>query len=174
MTAAPEVVLRVPTLEEARLLDTWRGSREHEGEFNDFGVPPKGSLVDDVRRGRVVDEYGGTLVVQARGEVVGAVTWRPVAYGPNRESRALDVGVALLPKARGRGVGTAAQRLLVEYLFQSTSVHRVQASTDVDNVAEQRALARAGFVREGVARQAQYRAGRYHDLVTYSVLRGEV
>jgi len=174
MIDAADVILRVPALSEAALLDSWRGSPVQEGEFNDFGVLPTGSVVDDVRHGRVVDQHGGTLVVQHAGEVVGAVTWRPVAYGPNRESGALDIGVALVPEARGRGIGTTAQRLLAEYLFQSTPVHRVQASTDVENVAEQRALEKAGFVREGVARQAQYRAGAYHDLVTYAVLRGEV
>ncbi|MDP9309486.1 MAG: GNAT family N-acetyltransferase, partial [Chloroflexota bacterium] len=34
-------------------------------------------------------------------------------------------------------------------------------------------LEKAGFTREGIARKAQWRAGQYHDLVTYSKLRGE-
>jgi aminoglycoside 6'-N-acetyltransferase len=50
---------------------------------------------------------------------------------------------------------------------------RVQASTDIENAAEQRALAKAGFTREGVIRKAQWRNGAYHDLVLYSKLRGE-
>jgi RimJ/RimL family protein N-acetyltransferase len=50
-------------------------------------------------------------------------------------------------------------------------VHRVQASTDVLNVAEQRALERAGFQREGVLRGAQWRRGAFHDLVSYARLR---
>ena len=52
-------------------------------------------------------------------------------------------------------------------------VHRVQASTDVANIAEQRSLERAGFVREGVARGSQVRADGRHDLVLYSCLPGE-
>jgi RimJ/RimL family protein N-acetyltransferase len=52
-------------------------------------------------------------------------------------------------------------------------VNRIEAQTDVDNVAEQRALEKAGFHREGVARGAQFRAGAYHDLVTYSRLRND-
>lgn len=53
--------------------------------------------------------------------------------------------------------------LVAQYLFDRFSVHRVEAGTDVDNIAEQRALQRAGFRREGVARGAQWRAGGWHD-----------
>ena len=45
---------------------------------------------------------------------------------------------------------------------------------DVTNVAEQRALERAGYVREGVLRQAQARADGQHDLVSYSLLRTDL
>ena len=44
---------------------------------------------------------------------------------------------------------------------------------DVENVAEQRALERAGFTREGVLRGAQHRRGRWRDLVLYARLRDD-
>jgi RimJ/RimL family protein N-acetyltransferase len=44
----------------------------------------------------------------------------------------------------------------------------------VQNVAEQRALERAGFTREGILRHTQLRAGRWRDNVIYSILRAEV
>jgi hypothetical protein len=66
-----------------------------------------------------------------------------------------------------------AQAQLVEYLFATTDVHRVEASTDVENIAEQRSLEKAGLRREGVVRGAQFRAGGYHDLVTYALLRDD-
>ena len=50
---------------------------------------------------------------------------------------------------------------------------RVEASTDITNSAELRALEKAGFTREGVLRKAQWRNGDWHDLVVYSKLRGE-
>jgi len=40
-------------------------------------------------------------------------------------------------------------------------------------VAEQRALEKANFLREGIARHAQFRAGQWRDLVVYSRLRGD-
>lgn len=101
------------------------------------------------------------------GAIIGTMSWHAVPYGPTRGSRAWSMGIALTPTARGQGLGTLAQRMLSDYLLQSA--HRVEASTDVDNHAEQHSLERAGFTREGVLRGAQYRAdGLHHDLVMYA------
>lgn len=101
------------------------------------------------------------------GAIIGTMSWHAVPYGPTRGSRAWSMGVALTPTARGQGLGTLAQRMLSDYLLQSA--HRVEASTDVDNHAEQRSLEKSGFTREGVLRGAQYRAdGLHHDLVMYA------
>jgi len=111
------------------------------------------------------------LLVIADGEVAGDVSWHRVAYGPNAGSQAFNFGISLLEAFRGRGIGTQAQRLLAEHLFATTDVHRVEASTDVENIAEQRSLEKAGFSREGVLRGAQYRSGGWHDLVSYAMVR---
>ena len=79
-----------------------------------------------------------------------------------------------MPDARGHGYGVEAQALVAPFLFETTPVNRIEAQTDIENVAEQRALEKAGFVREGVIRGSQFRAGAYHDLVSYSILRDEV
>jgi RimJ/RimL family protein N-acetyltransferase len=66
-----------------------------------------------------------------------------------------------------------AATLLVGYLFDTYTVMRIEAETDVENTAAQRALEKTGFTREGVLRSAQWRGGAWHDLVLYSKLRGE-
>jgi len=84
------------------------------------------------------------------------------------------IGIWLRPLARGRGIGQAAQRELAELFFRHTAVNRVEAHTDVSNIAEQRALERAGFTREGLVRGAQWRAGAYRDGYLYAILRGDI
>ena len=101
--------------------------------------------------------------------VVGMVSSHPVWYGPTAGSKAMNIGIGLLEAHRGRGIGAIAQRLLAEELH-ARGIHRVEASTDVDNIAEQRALAKAGFLLEGVARGAQARADGRHDLQVWSHL----
>ncbi|MFL6143344.1 MAG: GNAT family N-acetyltransferase [Labedaea sp.] len=116
-----------------------------------------------------------TLVVvdAGTGTPLGSVSWHAVHYGDTLGATAWNVGIGLLPQARGRGVGTLAHRLLAERLFATTEVDRIEASTDVDNVAEQRALEKAGFHREGVLRGAQVRGGVRRDIVLYGLLRSD-
>jgi RimJ/RimL family protein N-acetyltransferase len=120
----------------------------------------------------LLGSVGGMLMVTRGTEVIGFVNWRQMSTG--QVSFCWEIGIRLLPEARGQGAGTCAQRLLVRYLFAHTQVNRVQAATEITNVAEQRALEKAGFTREGVLRGAGFRDGRWHDAVMYSVLRDEV
>ena len=167
------VRLRRAALEDVELLTLWRSSSVYTGKFNDFGVSTQLPLADLIKKTGLVGEQGGTLVVVriAGHEAIGTVSWRQVRYGPNPESIAWNIGISLIPEMRGLGFGSQAQRLLADHLFATTSVNRVEAGTDIENVAEQRALEKAGFLRDGVLRGAQYRAGAWHDLVIYSVVR---
>jgi [ribosomal protein S5]-alanine N-acetyltransferase len=83
------------------------------------------------------------------------------------------IGIALLPEYRRRGFGSAAQCLLADHLLWTTLANRIEAGTDVENIAEQRALEKAGFQREGISRGAGYLAGQFRDGVTYSRLRAD-
>lgn len=84
-----------------------------------------------------------------------------------------DDRIGLQPAFQGRGIGTEAQRQLVDLMFRHTTTNRVEAHTAIANVAEQRALARAGFTREGVIRGAQWRDGEHRDGYLYSILRDD-
>ena len=132
--------------------------------------PDDSSEWDDWDAGeRVTGEHHRAVIV-IDGEIIGTMSWHAVHYGPTVGSRAWSMGIALAPERRGQGWGTIAQRLLAEHLLEGA--HRVEASTDVDNVAEQRSLEKAGFAREGVLRGAQLRAdGIHHDLVMYARVR---
>ncbi len=114
-----------------------------------------------------------SVLDEATGDLLGGVSWHAVDYGGTVSCSAWNIGIGLLPAARGRGVGTLAQRLLVEHLFATTELDRVEASTDVENVAERRALEKAGFRREGTLRGAQLRGGVRRDLAQYGLVRGD-
>ena len=176
MTDQP-IRLRDMTLADFDLIVAWAGSPEIRGEFNDFGSSTGdfSSVREALEKGPLRNERNGEMLIErvSDGAPVGVVSWHETHYGPPPASRAWNIGIHLIPEARGRGYGGIAQRLLADELFASTDANRVEAQTDVDNVAEQRSLEKAGFVREGIARQSQFRAGGYHDLVTYARLRGD-
>ncbi|MEO8207633.1 MAG: GNAT family protein [Chloroflexota bacterium] len=171
----PRVRLRDITLQDADLLDAWDGATHTSGGFNDFDVPHEPLSRESLALGPLRDEHNGRFIVEriADDTPIGAVGWHEVRFGPNTPSTAWNFGIELIPDARGQGYGTEAQRLLAAWLFEWTTFNRIEASTDVTNLAEQRSLEKAGFTREGVVRGAQFRAGAYHDLVVYSRLRDD-
>lgn len=115
----------------------------------------------------------GRLMVQVDGEesASGFVSWIAGSYGP--VSRYWEIGIALLPQWRGRGIGWRAQAMLCDYLFTHTPVQRIQAGTHAENIAEQKSLVKAGFQLEGVIRSCEFRAGRWRDGQLFSRLRDD-
>ena len=121
------------------------------------------------------DRYLGTessaLAVELDShEVAGLVSWRDLTRG-GPPGTCLEVGAALLPEHRGHGIGTEAQRLLVNYLLAYTTAHRLEAWTEAANLAEQHVLERLGFQREGVLQEVGWRDGAWRDAVVYGLLR---
>lgn len=102
--------------------------------------------------------------------VIGLVSWRAVDRS-GWPGVVLEIGVGLLPEYRGRGLGIATHRVLVDHLFGYTTVHRLEAWVEAGNVAEEKTLARLGFRREGRLREVVFRDGAYRDGVVYGRLR---
>jgi len=135
----------------------WGGFRDHQATVRRYA--------EDGFLGR----DNGRLIVQVGDEATGYVSWGEGSF--EGKTKYWEIGIALLPEYRGRGIGWRAQRLLVDYLFEHTPVHRIQAGTHPENKAEQRSLEKAGFQLEGVIRGAEFRAGEYRDGWLYSRLR---
>lgn len=115
----------------------------------------------------------GRLVVDVEQKRVAAgfVNFRSGLYGG--VGKYWEIGIALLPDWRGRGIGWRAQAMLCDYLFEHTPVQRIQAGTHEENVAEQKALEKAGFQCEGLIRACEFRAGRWRNGYLYSRLRDD-
>jgi RimJ/RimL family protein N-acetyltransferase len=139
------------------------------GEFEQYGWYAPRAFQRGWEEDGLISADGGTLMVVCGDEVLGAMSWRRRQTAPASHCWAL--GIALVPQARGRGYGTQAHRLLVRYLFEHTTVHRIEAATETGNIAEQKALERAGFSREGVLRGIRWRGGAWRDEMLYSILR---
>lgn len=155
-------------------LERLHEDRAEAGELGFFGFRNPGQLRRQWAEQGFLTVQGGRLAIahDADDRFLGEVQWHQVLQGP--ASPCWNIGISLLTAERGRGYGKRAQRLLVEYLFAHTQVNRVEASTEVVNVAEQKALEWAGFTREGILRGACFRGGAWRDMVLYSVLRAEV
>jgi RimJ/RimL family protein N-acetyltransferase len=70
--------------------------------------------------------------------------------------------------AQGRGVASAAARLLCDFGFETLGLRRIELTAVVDNVASRRVAEKAGFEFEGVRRAWQLVGGVPADFAVYS------
>ena len=126
---------------------------------------------DFAERVAIKEERGNYLIAAKDGTPVGRVSYFRLIFAPF--SYGYNIGIGIMLEHRGHGYGAEAQRLLADYLLFTYPVGRVEASTDIENLAEQRSLERAGFTRDGVIRKGWWRGGRWHDMAVYSRVQGD-
>lgn len=137
-----------------------------------FGTPKAYTLesltaVYDAGKGH---EYAFTVYERA--------TWRPVGWTYLRDvdwrGRAADFGIVIgEADARGKGYGTEATRLMLDYAFTALGLHSVMLTTDSYNLAGQAAYRKAGFKEFGRRRECALLNGTYHDWVYMDCLASE-
>ncbi|BAJ63298.1 GNAT family N-acetyltransferase [Anaerolinea thermophila] len=89
-------------------------------------------------------------------------------------NRSAEVGILIGDKRFwNRGYGREAMRLMVQHAFETLNLNRVYLRVDVENIRGIKSYEQAGFVKEGILRQANYRNGKYSDMMVMSVLRSE-
>jgi RimJ/RimL family protein N-acetyltransferase len=77
------------------------------------------------------------------------------------------------PDARGKGYGTEAGELLLDFAFQYMGFHRVAIGVVGFHEEALRFWERLGFRREGVQREGYLLDGEFHDFVMMSILEGD-
>jgi RimJ/RimL family protein N-acetyltransferase len=74
---------------------------------------------------------------------------------------------------RGAGLGTDAVNALADFCFGQLRLERLWLVTDSVNKRAQHVYEKAGFVHEGVLRQAFYQDGTFQDDIRMAMLRAE-
>jgi RimJ/RimL family protein N-acetyltransferase len=156
------------------ILEQQYAGPEFAGEQAWIGFAEAGRLRRRFDAKELLGEDRGILAIaDDDGELVGEFSWIRMLNGPPPNGYCWNIGVWVRPEYRGKGHGSEGQRLGTAYLFEHSYLERVEAGTEADNLAEQRALEKAGFTREGVLRRACFRGGEWRDMVLFSKLRGE-
>lgn len=109
------------------------------------------------------------FVIEADGVAVGRCT----LMHEDALTRSAEVGISLVPDARGRGIGSAAIAQLVEFAFVRRNLRRLHLSAIASNAGALRSYAKAGFVEEGRRREACWVRGAYEDEIVMGLLRSD-
>lgn len=129
-------------------------------------APPLAQSIDYYRG---LQRAGAPHFVALEGtEVVGWVDVSPLAG----ESRAHvgTLGMALLPSARHRGLGTRLLQAAIDRSWER-GLSRIELTVRTDNDHARALYERFGFATEGVLRRGSLIRGQYHDLLAMALLR---
>lgn len=89
------------------------------------------------------------------------------------QNKSVSYRIALGERGRGRGFGTEATLLMIQYGFEILGLNRIELEVYDFNKRARYVYASCGFVTEGRRRQALYCDGKYHDALIKSILRAD-
>jgi RimJ/RimL family protein N-acetyltransferase len=158
------VNLRIMEKEDLSIVKEWDNDVNIMGEYEPIVQETKADLerqYDKLTEGQwfFVEKKDGTKV----GFIAHFVT----------HGKLTAIGYALLPNERGKGYGSEAVKIMVDYLFLSKNIVRIQAETHPKNIASQRILEKAGFKKEGTIRKCFFSRGEWRDTAMFSILKEE-
>jgi RimJ/RimL family protein N-acetyltransferase/nitroimidazol reductase NimA-like FMN-containing flavoprotein (pyridoxamine 5'-phosphate oxidase superfamily) len=94
-------------------------------------------------------------------------------YRWDKQHQHAEIGYDLWLDYWGQGLMPEALRVLLQYGFDKMGLHRIEATTHVENLRSMRVLEKLGFQREGILRSFYYRDGSFNDQSMFSLLKSE-
>ena len=111
-------------------------------------------------------------------EIKDGETWRLIGnsgiFNLEWPNRSAEFGIFIGDRSYwNKGYGTEAVELILKHGFETLNLNRIYLRVYSTNPGAKRAYEKAGFVNEGLLREAVYRHGKYADVHIMSVLRSE-
>ena len=168
MLEGKNVNLRVMEKEDLPVFAEWANKPEFFGEYNPLRQTSRTEVEKNFEKSTT--EGGDFIIERKDGSKIGFICHFTLNHPAGK---LLEIGYSLAPTERGKGYCTEAVRIMLDYLFLSKDVARVQACTDLRNLASQKVLEKAGFKKEGTMRKYLFIRGEWRDACLYSILREE-
>lgn len=150
------------------------GAVETETAFGAGRVPTSelafAHWITEMSRQRPPSEITFAVCERATDRLLGGVTIRHLDW----VNRVGETGSGLLDAAdRGRGFGTEAKHLLLDYCFHDLGLHAVNASVLAPNTRSAAALRKQGYRLAGRLKWDTFKDGVWHDALIFDLLREE-
>lgn len=103
------------------------------------------------------------------GQSVGGINLNSI----DEKNGTFSVGMQIDRDHRGKGYGTAAMKIILQYAFYERRLNKYYGSVLEVNVASATMLRKLGCVEEGRRRQMVYSQGRYYDEILFGLTKSE-
>lgn len=108
------------------------------------------------------------FAIEVDGIFAGAIDLHSISLGDH----CAEIGYWVEKSHRGKGICTAAVKLLSDFALNIMALRRLEALADFDNVASQKVMASAGMVLDAVLKNKVTKPdGRQIDMALYSMIK---
>ncbi len=162
------IYLRLMTYEDTDKIIGWRNSAEVRKNFIYQEPFTKEGHENWIRTRVETGEVIQMIICELETDrAVGSVYIRDIDRHHKKAEYGIFIGEA---SARGRGVGTAAAKLMLRYCFEQEGLHRIYLRALAGNERAVRSYEKAGFQREGYLREDVCIDGTYRDVIWMAAL----
>lgn len=162
------IFLRLMTAEDTDDIVSWRNSEKvrkrfiYQGTFTREGH--ENWIRTMVETGKVVQMM---ICEIPTGKAVGSVYVRDIDATHHKAEYGIFIGE---DDARGKGYGTAAARMMIQYCFEELKLHRLFLRVYAENTRAIRSYEKAGFEKEAYLRDDVFIDGEYKDIVLMGII----
>lgn len=125
-------------------------------------------MLKDIRQAH--DRYIFAVRSKSDNNLVGVTGFENILWNNGTAVIYIGIGDA---SSRGKGFGTEALALTMEFGFQELNLHRIQLNVLSYNEPAVKLYEKLGFKKEGTYREFIHRDGKRYDMYLYGILRPE-
>ena len=157
------IYLRLMTHEDTDRIVAWRNSDAVRKNFIYQELFTRQSHEHWIRTHVETGDVVQMIICDLEGDTpLGSVYIRDIDRHHNKAEYGIFIGEE---SARGRGIGTAAAKLMLRYCVEQEKLHRVYLRALSENLQAIRSYEKAGFAREGLLRDDVCIDGVYRNIV---------
>lgn len=173
MLKGNKVILRPVRKSDVQHLLKWLGDSEVTKYLLTY-MPVTEIVAEKIVEGDLSDEKKASFAIDVieddNGKTIGMITLGDIHPKDHKASFAIAIGET---EYWGKGYGSEAARLLINYGFEQLNLHRIDTEVFASNERSLRMCRSIGFKEEGRKREAIFKNGEFGDVVVFGILREE-
>lgn len=163
-----DIVLRLMNEEDAELIIKWRNTEFVRRNFIYRGLFTRQGHENWIRTmvdtGKVIQFI---ILRKTDDRPIGSVYLRDIDRTHKKAEYGIFIGEE---EALGKGYGTQAARMMIEYAFSREGLHKLMLRLLAENERARKSYEKAGFVREAYLKDEVFLDGRYQDVIYMAVI----
>lgn len=168
--------IKIRKLKFSDAMDIYKNVKDKEVIKWTLSIPypyPKDGAIKFIRKShykiKKKKSYDFGVVFKKTNRVIGIVSFNHVDW----ENKNAELGCWLGKKYWRQGLMTEAVKLILKFGFKKLKLHRIFAGLFEGNIASKKLLEKCGFKLEGKIRETRYRRKKWHNELTFGILRSE-